>query len=157
MNDDSSSKLEGDLLTAAVMQCSVGDLQKLVEELRREVSLMRSIMHSSLEVMKCLCERFLELIEAAGERRLIEKTIRRIAREAARTQLPLWFWRPEPELGIEGQLTRRVTFLIDEAKLLEDDQWDLIREYVDDWAKVDVADDFIESILDRLHEERGAV
>jgi hypothetical protein len=121
MNDDSHSRLEGGLLTAAVMQCSVFDFQEAVEELNREVSLMRRINHSSLELLKAFSDLYLELSEKAAERECMERTLRRIEREAASTRLPLWFWRPEEGLGIKEQLLGRARFLIHDMKYGRDD------------------------------------
>lgn len=154
MSDNPSNKLDGDVRTAAVMQCSVFDLEEAVDNLQRGLGLMRGLNQCSLQILKAFGDLYLELTEKSVERRFIEKTIRRVEREAARTRLPLWFWRPEPELDVEAQLARRARFLIEEAGLSVDDQWDLLREYVDDWAKADVSDDCITYTIDRLHVER---
>lgn len=147
--------LPKDLRTAAVMQLSIFDLQEIAQELQHEVALMRQINQANIQVLKAFSDLYLELTEKTVERSFIEKTIKRVEREAARTRLPLWFWRPEPELDIKKQLARRARFLIDELQYCPDDTWDLLKEYITDYARVEVADESLKRMLEYLYSEKG--
>lgn len=158
MNEESQSKsrLDGDLQTATVMQCSVLDLQVAVVDLQEEVHLMRRINQSCIEALKAFGDLHLELIEWMDDRRSIEKTVLRIEREAARTRLPLWFWRPEEDLGTREQIERRARFLIDDMKYGPDDVWDLLREYLAEYARVDIPEEGLLGMLKHFYEEEDA-
>lgn len=133
------------------------DLPAVVQELKAEVQSLRNLVDVQIQILKAFGDLYLELTDKTAERRFVEHSILRAEREAARTRVPLWFWRPEPELTLKEQLVRRARFLRDEGYGL-DDAWDLIREYLSDWVKSEeeIPDERLSKLLGHVFGKEAA-
>lgn len=146
--------LPSDLHQMTVMAVSVLQLEELLTEIQAERSAMQRLVLAYTQVLKAFSDLYLELCGKTEERRFLERSMRRAEREAARLRLPLWFWRPEPGLELKAQLYRRAKYLIEQECSL-DDQFDLLREFVDEWARPEtpVTDEQISGIIEFAYEK----
>lgn len=110
------------------------ELPQVVQELRVEIQSLRRFNDCLVETLKAYSDFYLELTDKTADRRFLERCILKAERMAARDRIPCWFWRPEPELTLKEQLVRRARYLRDEKYGL-DDSWDVLQEYLSDWAK----------------------
>jgi hypothetical protein len=136
-----------ELSGAVVLECSLGDLENTVEELRAELAVLGRIAHVMIETVKAYSDLFIELTDKTANRQFLAKWITRLERDEARLGLPIWFWRPETGLELKRQLYRRACFLLHEKKAQPDDAWELLREYVTDYAKAEVTDEQLKGVI----------
>ena len=141
-----------DLHGCVVMTCSVLELQELVSELRDQRDAQANLINSQLEVLKAFSDLYLELTDESEQRQFLSKAILKAEREAARLRLPTWFWRPEKDKPLKDLLFWRARFLIHRQQAHLDDVWDLLREFVADYARADISDEELTAIIEQAHE-----
>lgn len=131
-----------DLHPAIVMADSVEELRDLVAEMReerqREREEFRRFMDAGWHVLKTFGDIAMEVLDESSHREFMAREIRKAERESTRLRLPLWFWRPEDGLELKVQLYRRAAFLLHELHCGLDDCWDLLLEYITDYARTEV-------------------
>jgi len=154
--DGLKENLERDKLNMSQKACAGKSFpfEELLTEIQAERSAMQRLVLAHTQVLKAFSDLYLELCGKTEERRFLERSMRRAEREAARLRLPLWFWRPEPGLELKAQLYRRAKYLIEQECSL-DDQFDLLREFVDEWARPEtpVTDEQISGIIEFAYEK----
>ena len=150
-------ELPTDLKSMTVMAASVLHLDTLVQEIQAERLALRRLALAETEVLKAFSDLYLELTDESQRRQFLARTVKRAEREAQRLRLPLWFWRPEPEEKLKVQIYNRVHFLIYEQKACLDDVFDLIREFVDEYAKpeIPVTDEQISGVIEYANRRGG--
>jgi hypothetical protein len=140
-----------ELRGAVVMECSLLELREHIEDLRQERAGLTKLSETLIPILKGFVDLYEELAGKTVERSFLDRAIRKAEREAARLRLPLWFWRPEPGVELKVQLYRRARFLLFEMRALNDDIFDLLREFVDDWARPEehpVSDDQLAGVIE---------
>lgn len=73
------------------------------------------------------------------------------AKEGVRLTIDNWFWRPEPEISLREQLSRRGKYL-KAGQYSIDQQWDLLVEFVSAWTKEDLDEGMIREIISEVHD-----
>ncbi len=146
-----------DLRPAIVLSHAIFHLEDLVERMEQLIEAQGAIIRGQAQVLKVYHDAAAEILDEQQHRRFVSLEVRKAEREAARTKLPLWFWRPEPELELKVQLYRRAVYLIHECGYSIDDVWDLLREFLDDYAhpETDVTDEQLAGVIDYA-QRRGA-
>lgn len=147
---------DDEIMVTSVMACSILELQGAVEELRSEVRTLSAITKNMLETLKAFSDLYLELTDETEHRRFLERVNKKIEREAARTHLPLWFWRWEEGQDFKRQLLRRARFLLAE-RYQPDDVWDLLQEFAREWAKQDLPDETLQKCIEYAARNPGVV
>lgn len=139
-----------------VMAASVLHLDTLVQEIQAELSALRRLTLAQTEVLKAFSDLYLELTGESEHRKFLDRSIRKAEREAQRLRLPLWFWRPEPDLELKKQVYRRADFLLHEQRANVDDTFDLLREFVDDCARseIPVTDKQLSGLIECAHRKK---
>jgi hypothetical protein len=150
-NGGNGGGVNDDLTPATLCTCNRLEFQESVEDLKRMVSTQDKLIDCQFQILKAFSDLYLELTDRAEERKFIQKTLTRLEREAAVLRLPLWFWRPEPEIEFKRQLLRRARYLIAE-KVSVDDTWDLMKEFARDWAHQDLSDATLKKCLEYAKE-----
>lgn len=138
---------DDELTGAVVMECSLGELANEIEALRRERQIQKQLNVCLLETLKAFSELYLEFTEESERRQHLYKSLLKAEREAARLRLPTWFWRPEPDKSLEEMLLWRAKYLVDEWRALPDDLWDLLKEFVADYAHQEINDHDLARII----------
>lgn len=146
-----------DLQGATVLASNVLDAQNLVSELADIRDGQAIHLRTLASVTKIFGELVQELSTEVSHRRHLDASIRRAEREAARLKIPLWFWRAEPGIDLKTQLFRRACCLIHDLSLGPDDTWDLMKEYLTDWAKPDPfpTDDQLVRLIEHAKKKGG--
>ena len=124
-------ELPADLKSMTVMAASVLHLDALVGEIQAERQALRRLTSALTEVLKAFSDLYQELTDESGQRKFLDRSIRKAEREAQRLRLPLWFWRPEHGLELRRQIFRRARFLLFDQKACLDDIFDLLRPIPD--------------------------
>lgn len=137
--------LDNDLHGATVLECSLGELQAIVEELKR---FWAAASCHQLEIMKAFSDLFLELTGETEKRAWLGRRLLVLQRQVAREQLPTYFWRPEADRPLVDMLKWRATFLLHRRRVLLDDCWDLLREFAADYAHAAIDDDELAGIIE---------
>ena len=142
-------------LTGAVLAAM--DLPEVVKEMRAEVQSLRNLVDVQIEILKGFSDLYLELTDKAARWKFLERSILKAERTAARDRIPVWFWRPEPELTLKEQLVRRARWLRSEKYGL-DDSWDLLKEFLADWAKPqeEISDERLSRLVGHVFGRRAA-
>jgi hypothetical protein len=112
------------------MASCVTQLQLAVEEVKDLVDQANRLLDEQVQILKVYADLYMELTDKTAERSWISERIDRAERERARLRLPIWFWRP-PDHGkkLQAALVVRATQLHEDG-YLEDDIFDLLKEYV---------------------------
>ena len=126
MNDEELRGVTREILSAFTHADQAEEWANLLKVQRRQIGYLA-------QIIKGFSDLYLELTDKTADRQFLERIALRAEREAARTRLPLWFWRPEIGVDFREQMKRRVEYLVEE-KYVADDVWDLCAEYVKDWA-----------------------
>lgn len=137
-------------LTGAVLAGM--DLPETIKELKAEVQSLRNLVDVQIQILKAFGDLYLELTDKTADRRFLERAILRAERMAARDRIPTWFWRAEEGLDLKAQLVRRAQYLRGEGYGV-DDAWDLLREYLSDWAHVEVDDERLSRLVGHIFGE----
>lgn len=141
--DNTSLEAVCNLLSAESILCELKEFQ-LNMELQQHA--MARLMISVCGHLQELCQ---DILERNNELENSLKTFRRLEREAIKIQLPLWFWRFEKNKRLKPQLNQRARFLINQVKACDDDVFDLLREFIDDWVRPEehISDDEIVGLM----------
>lgn len=127
MTDEELRETTREILAAFKHSDQAEEWANLLKVQRRQIGYLA-------QIIKAFSDLYLELTDKTADRQFLEGVALRAEREAARTRLPLWFWRPEIGVDLKEQLRRRVEYLISE-NYRADDVWDLCVEYTKDWAR----------------------
>lgn len=138
-----------DINTTSLMMVTVQDLQRAIEELQGQVQAIGMVAEAMTCSLKAFSDLYIELTSKAHERRFVEKAVLRAERLVARTKLPIWFWRNDPEVSIDTQLKTRIEYL-NENKYSIDDMWTLLNEFINEFTTVNVASKRLEALLESV-------
>lgn len=141
-----------DLAGTVVMACSVGALEETVEEIRALLRCHRHIAGELFQILKAFSDLYLELTDKAAERKWLDARIKAAEREAARLRLPIWFWRRDPDAGVRHMLKARAAWMIEEH-YLDDDTFDLLKEYLEHIGEERVTDRQIVGLIESVRGE----
>lgn len=146
-----------DIRGIMVMSDAVLDLRALVEEMRDEVQELRRVNANQWHIVKFFADIALEVLDEKDWRRAVAEQMRKYARESERTKLPTWFFRVEENSSIETMLRRRIEFAFFEAKLMLDDCWDSILEFLTDHLKPEqpISNEDLERLFREVQAGRG--
>lgn len=148
-----------DMKDAVNLACFIDILGEQVEELKGLLYAQNRIINAQFGVLKTFADLYTELTDTTSERQFLRKEILKAERQANQERLDLWFWRPEEDITVARQVKRRAIFLLKRKRFSLDDTWDLLREFIDDYAREDVTDDQLQEIIRdarsaKLEEER---
>ena len=124
----------------------------LNDELSRSIHILNKQIGAIAQIIKGFSDLYVEMTDQTERRRWLERIVKKTERDAARTKLDLWFWRPEESLSVEKQVRKRAIHLT-ENKYSLDDTWDLLCEFVTDYAHRDLN---IEWLKEQIKESFGA-
>lgn len=122
------------------------ELKTLLQALLEEIKMIRREREFYQANNQLFAEMCYSLLGESKYRGWLARLTLQNERIAARQKIPLWFWRPELKLDIEQQISIRARWLMDE-KYSTDDTWDLIIEFLRDWAKKDITEDRLIEII----------
>lgn len=142
---------DNELHGCTVLACSLLQAQEIIEELKALQDQQRRLFDTQICILKAFGDLYAELTDESERRRFLSRAILRAEREAARTLLPLWFWRPEQGLTTESLLKRRARFLIHEHKAHLDDVWDLLVEFGRETSADSISDEQLSDIIEAAH------
>ena len=132
----------------------VVDLLAVLDSL--EFSELAEVLGKCVERLKAYSTLAHELEDEKAYRAALSTMHRKAQRENNRTQLDLWFWRPEKGLDVEEMLLRRARYLIQEMRYVNNDVWDLLSEFVEDWLESEVDGDLMKRVIRRAISEGRA-
>jgi hypothetical protein len=113
---------------SVVLAGSLLYLEQVLDEIRQERQALARLVECQLQILKAFGDLYLEMNELKEHRQWLSKQIAMAERSAARLRLPAWFWRIDPTLDLQSQLTHRAKLMLQESRATLDDTWDVLTD-----------------------------